>query len=564
MLGFFERQRLVKKGLASSKLRRRRTESELRDTLENGLAAKLTIFGVFILALAALIYSDFRTQPMEKVFIAVLIFLTALAQLWINHPRTFASNSRVLLILGVCLIHLALVKAVLVTADNQVINSGATSVTGAFSSMERQGLWKLAVPFAFAPLVLSVLLGKNHGLYAATFVSLWGAIVYRGIDPIFIVMSLIVGFTAVFVTLQVRRWTQLLRAGVFVGLTTWVLALLFGKIGTIIWENFSGTHWTLIGYQSAVAIGGGLLTALLVVLALPMLQSLFRITSDISWLELSDLNHPLLRRLTIEAPGTYHHSLVVANLAEAAAESIGANATMCRVCAYFHDIGKLVKPDYFTENMRRDRNPHDELAPTMSALIIIAHVKEGVDLALKHNLNQETIDVIQQHHGTSLVWYFYKRALQQQEDARQGGKIMNIRDEDIPEVREESFSYPGPRPQTRECAIISLADCIESASRSIERVTPQKIEQLVEDIVQKRLVDGQLRECELTMRELEEVAESFKRTLQSMMHSRVSYPDQRVEKHETPTVTGSKIQPSPASRTASKTQPPNVPPMTAA
>ena len=566
MLGFFERQRLVKKGLASSKLRRRRTESEWRDTLENGLAAKLTIFGGFIFALAALIYSDFRTQPMEKVFVALLIFLTALAQLWINHPRTFASNSRVLLILGVCLIHLALVKAVLVTADNQVIRGGATAIAGAFSSMERQQLWKLALPFAFAPLALSVLLGKNHGLYAATFVSLWGAIVYRGIDPIFIVMSLIVGFSAVFVTLQVRRWTQLLRAGIFIGLTTWVLALLFGMIGPILWENFSGTHWTMIGYQSAVAIGGGLLTALLVVLALPMLQSAFRITSEIGWLELSDLNHPLLRRLTIEAPGTYHHSLVVANLAEAAAESIGANATMCRVCAYFHDIGKLVKPDYFTENMRRDRNPHDDLAPTMSALIIIAHVKEGVDLALKHNLNQETIDVIQQHHGTSLVWYFYKRALQQQEDARQGGKIMNIRDEDIPEVREESFSYPGPRPQTRECAIISLADCIESASRSIERVTPQKIEQLVEDIVQKRLVDGQLRECELTMRELEEVAESFKRTLQSMMHSRVSYPDQRVEKHETPTVTGSKIQPAPGTRqqTSSKAQPPNVPPMTAA
>ena len=200
MLGFFERQRLVKKGLASSKLRRRRTESEWRETLENGLAAKLTIFGGFIFALAALIYSDFRTQPMEKVFVAALIFLTALAQLWINHPRTFASNSRVLLILGVCLIHLALVKAVLVTADNQVIRGGATAIAGAFSSMERQQLWKLALPFAFAPLALSVLLGKNHGLYAATFVSLWGAIVYRGIDPIFIVMSLIVGFSAVFVT----------------------------------------------------------------------------------------------------------------------------------------------------------------------------------------------------------------------------------------------------------------------------------------------------------------------------------------------------------------------------
>src|SRR5687768_5630192 len=174
--------------------------------------------------------------------------------------------------------------------------------------------------------------------------------------------------------------------------------------------------------------------------------------------------------------------------------------------------------------MRRDRNPHDELAPTMSALIIIAHVKEGVDLALKNGLKQEIIDIIQQHHGTSLVFYFYKRAQQQQEDARAGGKIMNIRDEDIPEVREESFRYSGPRPQTRECAIVSLADCIASASRSLERVTPQKIDQLITDIIQQRILDGQLKECDLTMRELEVISESFKYTLQSMLHSRVAYP----------------------------------------
>src|SRR6201994_1728956 len=196
-------------------------------------------------------------------------------------------------------------------------------------------------------------------------------------------------------------------------------------------------------------------------------------------------NHPLLIRLSLEAPGTWHHSDVVADLAEVAANKIGANGTMCRACAYFHDIGKLVKPNYFSENIIGDDNPHDDLAPTMSALIIIAHVKEGVDLALKCGLNQQVIDVIQQHHGTSLVSYFYKRALQQQQDAREGGKIMNMRGEDIPEVREESFRYSGPRPQTKEGAIISLADSIESASRCLERITPQKIDQLVDDIIEK-------------------------------------------------------------------------------
>lgn len=532
MLGFFERQRLVKKGLASAKLRRRRTESEWQQALENGPLAKMAIFIGFIFGLAAVIYSDVRSQPMEKVFIAVLIFLTALAQLWINHPKTFESNSRLLLMFGVMLVHLSIVKLILVTADNQILKGMITSE--GLSGLERQQLWKLCVPYAFAPLVLSVLLGKNHGIYAAVFVSLWGALVYRSIDAIFLVMSLISGFIAVFITLEVRRRVQLVRAGFFVGLSTWILALIFGLIGPIIWESLGGTNWKIIGMQSMVAIGSGIITGFMVSGALPIFEWAFRITTNISWLELADLNHPLLKRLVIEAPGTYHHSLVVANLAEAAAETIGASASMCRVCSYFHDIGKLVKPEYFTENMRRDRNPHDELAPTMSALIIIAHVKEGVDLALKFGLNQEIIDVIQQHHGTSLVYFFYKRALQQQEDARAGGKIMNIREEDIPEVREESFRYSGPRPQTREAAIISLADCIESASRSLDRVTPQKIDQLIQDIIEKRLLDGQLKECDLTMRELEEVAESFRRTLQSMMHSRVAYPDSKSDRRETP------------------------------
>ncbi len=548
MLGFFERQRLVKKGLACSKLRRRRTESELLDTLDCGLPAKLAIFAGFMIGLAMLIYSDMSPQPMRKVFIALLIFLTAIAQLWINHPKTFERNSRLLLIFGVALLHLGLVKMILVTADNQI------GLPGIFNPLERQQLWWLAVPLAFAPLTLSVLLGRYHGLYATVFVSLWSAIVYRGTDPVVLVMSLICGFVAVFVTLRVRRWTQLLRAGVYVGLATWILAVMFGMIGPIYWESLGGTHWKLVGWQSAVAGGSGVITALLAMLTLPIFQAIFRITTDISWLELSDLNHPLLKRLTIEAPGTYHHSLVVANLAEAAAEAIGANATMCRVCSYFHDIGKLVKPEYFTENMRRDRNPHDELAPTMSALIIIAHVKEGIDLALKHGLNQEVIDVIQQHHGTSLVFFFYKRALQQQEDARAGGKIMNMREEDLPEVREESFRYSGPRPQTREAAIISLADSIESASRSLEKVTPQKIDQLIGDIIQQRLIDGQLKECDLTMRELEDVAESFKHTLQSMLHSRVAYPSSRTERPER---SDRRDTPLPAPR-------PSVPPVSAA
>jgi putative nucleotidyltransferase with HDIG domain len=535
MLGFFERQRLVRKGLASGKTRRRRTESELFETLEHGWGARVMIFGVFILGLWGLMVIEGGNQAsgqgVDRGLLGVLIFSAALGQLWINHPETWGRNSRLLLLFGVFLVHLGALKAMLLGAEAQVAGTGVVH-PGQWSALEKQQLWQVALPLSLAPLTVSLLLGKTHGVYATLFVSLWSSILYRAFDARLLVVSLILGLVGVLGTIELRRRGRLVRAGFFVGLATWALALAFGWIGPIQWLLMENVSLKMLGWQTVVAVGSPMVLAFLVGGGLvPVCESLFGITTNISWLELADLNHPLLKRMTIEAPGTYHHSLVVAHLAEAAAESIGANASMARVGAYFHDIGKLVKPDYFTENFRHDRNPHGELAPTMSALIIIAHVKEGVDLALKHGLNREIVDVIQQHHGTSLVYYFYKRALQQQEDARAGGKIMNIREEDIPEVREESFRYSGPRPQTRECAIISLADCIESASRSIERPTPQKIDTLVRDIIEKRIQEGELRDSGLTLGELEDLAESFKFTLQSMMHSRVAYPS---EKSDTP------------------------------
>jgi hypothetical protein len=427
----------------------------------------------------------------------------------------------------------------------------------AFKFLTPEMGWLLA-PYAFAPLVLSVLLGRNHGLYAAFFVSFWSSVLFVKIDAPLLVISLISGFTAVYLTLQVRNRGKLIRAGLGVGVAIWLSSLSFGLI-TINLYPPTDNDWGMIGLQSALALGNGIVTAMLVGGALPLLEHLFRITTDVSWLELSDLNHPVLRRMTIEAPGTYHHSLVVANLAEAAAEKIGANATMCRVCAYFHDVGKLVKPEYFTENMSFERNPHDDLAPTMSALIIIAHVKEGVDLALKHGLNKQIIDVIQEHHGTSLVFYFYQRALQQQQDARAGGKIMNIREEDIPEVQEESFRYPGPKPQTKESAIVSLADIVESASRSLEKPTPQKIEQLVNELIEERIADGQLDECDLTLGELRKIAERFRFTLMTMLHTRIAYP--KGESKFTPTPDEERMRPDVM---ASLRKPASAPPVSAA
>jgi cyclic-di-AMP phosphodiesterase PgpH len=523
MFGFFERHRLVKRGFAASKQRRRRTESELIETIECGAWAKVGVLLLFAIGLALIVHPGGSFLPVELA-VAWVVFLTSQAHIAIVRPQTWESNSKLVLLYGAILLQLGLVKLVVAGAQSAVALPVELSIS------QRVQMWELAIPYAFAPLLLSVLLGRAHGLFAALYASIWGAMLGRSIDARFLVTSIVCGFVAVFLTLHVRRRSRLIRAGFFVGLATLGMAVLFGKIFLVQLAGIISPDWGTVGWQSVTAVASGVLTAFVVSGALPLFETSFGITTGISWLEQSDLNHPLLKRMMLEAPGTYQHSLVVATLAEAGCEAIGANAQMARACSYFHDVGKLVKPDYFTENMRHGRNPHDDLAPTMSALIIIAHVKEGVDLALKHRLCTEIIDVIQQHHGTSLVIYFYKRALQQQEDARAGGKIMNIREEDIPEVREESFRYSGPRPQTREAAVISLADSIESAARSIERVTPQKIDQLVRDIIERRLLDGQLKECDLTMRELETVAESFRSTLQSMMHSRIAYPDDKSPK----------------------------------
>ena len=546
MFDFLRRRRLLRRGLASKKTRRRRTRNELLRGLESASYVKVFILAAFIAGLAFLIFSGQQPEPTKNFVIALLFFATAIVQLWINRPGTFSQNSRVFLVFGTIFVQLAATKVILVLSSEQV-----------FKFLTPEMGWLLA-PYAFAPLVLSVLLGRNHGLYAAVFVSLWSSVLFGRIDASLLVISLISGFTAVYLTLQVRRRGQLIRAGVGVGLAIWLSSLSFGMIGPINLFPPMDNDWGMVGLQSALTLGNGIITAMIVGGALPMLEHLFQITTDVSWLELSDLNHPLLRRMTIEAPGTYHHSLVVANLAEAAAEKIGANATLCRVCSYFHDVGKLVKPEYFTENMNFERNPHDDLAPSMSALIIIAHVKEGVDLALKNKLNQRIIDIIQEHHGTSLVYYFYQRAIQQQEDARAGGKIMNIREEDIPEVQEESFRYSGPKPQTKESAIVSLADIVESASRSLEKPTPQKVEQLVNELIEERIADGQLDECDLTLGELRVIAKRFRFTLMTMLHTRIAYP-----KHE------SKFTPSDDDRLrpdvmASLRKPASAPPVSAA
>ena len=236
-----------------------------------------------------------------------------------------------------------------------------------------------------------------------------------------------------------RKRADLIRAGVAVGCLNLLISLVLGVVNRpqfplpSLAGGFTGSAPGFCPQWWVSAI-------------LPVVEGLFKLTTTISWIETADLNHPLLQQMTIEAPGTYHHSLVVANLAEAGAKAIGLDATACRVMAYFHVIGKIIKPEYFSENIPPGANPHENLSPTMSALIITSHVKEGLDLALKYGLKKQIVDAIQQHHGDGIVGFFHQRALQLQRDAREGGKIMNMREEDVPEVSEESFPLPGAAP----------------------------------------------------------------------------------------------------------------------
>jgi putative nucleotidyltransferase with HDIG domain len=519
MFKFLHRKQLVKKGLASARSRRSVEESPLREALATGWLSRLVIFAAFALGLGLLVFAgapaaaplDLVAQdaPKTKFLVCLLVFAISIAQLWVNHPQAFYRNSSLALIYGILLAQLALIKGLLVLAD-----TGRIDVQ----------LVPMLIPYALAPLVFSVLLGRHLGLFGAVVVSLWGAFLMPTIDAWFLVISLIAGVVAVLFTLQVRRRSQLIRAGLYAGLAVWVLSAIFGLIFPQILSQFTSVDPATVAWQTLAAFGVGVGTAILVSGILPVLEHIFGITTDISWLEAADLNHPLLKRMTLEAPGTYHHSLAVANLAEAGAESIGANPTVCRVCAYFHDIGKLVKPEYFTENMVRGANPHDDLAPSMSALIIVSHVKEGVDLALKHKLNDRVVDVVREHHGTSLVRFFHQRALQQAEDARLGGKIMNLRAEDVPAVREDNFRYPGPNPQTKESGIVCLADAVESASRSLDRPTAQRIEDMVDEVIERKMNEGLLDECPLTLADIKKLAASFRFTLLNMMHSRIAYP----------------------------------------
>ena len=379
------------------------------------------------------------------------------------------------------------------------------------------GSYVYLLPFAAGAMIVRIFLNSEVALvYCAVLAPLLGIMFNNNMMVvIYALLGSIVGAHGV------RHCSDrgtIYAAGMKVSVVSLAMALSFQTFNSSLFSM--QTVWICL-----FALLSGVISAGFVSGFIPIIETLFHYTTDIKMLELANLNSPILRDLMVKAPGTYHHSVIVGNLVEAAAESIGANPLLARVAAYYHDIGKAFKPLYFIENQGGEENRHDKLTPSMSALVLISHIKEGAELAREKRLGQPIIDIIRQHHGTALIKFFYERAKVQ---AEANGQT----------VEEKDFRYPGPKPQTREAGIVMLADSVEAASRTLANPTPDRIQGMVQNIINRIFTDGQLDECELTLKNLHEIARSFNRILNGIFHHRIAYPepahkggDSRAAKH---------------------------------
>ena len=358
------------------------------------------------------------------------------------------------------------------------------------------------IPLASGAMTICLFLGLELAIPMAMLTAIGTAIIFKNRFDIFLYF-LINSSMAAFWMQNCRERKVFIKAGLKLGVMNVILV-------TIIDTYLGGSSTNKLLWDWAFAFAGGVGAGIVTAGITPLIEIAFGYTTDIKLLELANLDQPILRRLMIEAPGTYHHSVVVGTIVEAAASEIGANSLLAKVCGYYHDIGKIKKPLYFIENQTNGINRHDKLAPSMSSLILIAHIKDGVEIARKNKLGQVIIDTIRQSHGTSLISYFYEKAKQ-----LKGEDAVNI----------DNFRYPGPKPQTREAGLVMLADMVEAASRTLANPTPSKIQGLVQNLINKAFSDGQLDDCELTLKDLHKIAKSFYNILSGMYHHRIGYPE---------------------------------------
>lgn len=425
----------------------------------------------------------------------VSILLIVLHRLYFQFPqyRRLNTNKNLLFMALALLVVLAMTKIGVALSAGQMAASPLAAPAGAIL---------FAIPVAACAMLVCLVLGFEIALPFGLVAAVFAAFLFGGRFDTLVYFAIINAMAAYWVQLC-RERKVVIMAGIKVGLLGALMAVAIG----IHTSNFEGAGLVWLG---ALAFMGGFASGIVTLGVAPLVEMAFGYTTDITLLELANLDRPILRRLMIEAPGTYHHSVIVGSLVEAAATEIGANPLLAKVCGYYHDIGKVKKPLYFIENQTDGRNRHDKLAPSMSSLILIAHVKDGVDIAQKQRLGQIIIDTIQQHHGTSLIHYFYEKAKQLKGDSA---------------VKIDDYRYPGPKPQTKEVGLVMLADVVEAASRTLENPTPARLQGLVQILINKAFSDGQLDSCELTLKDLHSIAKSFNKILNGIHHHRIEYAE---------------------------------------
>jgi len=419
----------------------------------------------------------------------------------------------VLLLVGLVLFYLARFRSDILKSDQHLILYGlvftltilvakAVSIINISNQAEIESLIGYLLPVAGGAVLITVLFDRGLAVFTSFLFSIIVGMITDGQFP-FALVAFAGCMAGIFGIGSFATRSDLLRGGLFsISLANMGMILILGLL------NETAPGLVLAGM--GMGLLNGITSSILALGLLPYLESAFGITSTVRLLELSNPSQPLLKRLLLEAPGTYHHSILVGNLAEAAAEAVNADPLLVRVGSYYHDIGKLKRPYFFIENQISRENPHDKIAPSLSTLIITSHVKDGLELAREHKLPPEIQGIIEQHHGTSLVAYFYQKALES----------------DRPElVTEEEFRYDSVKPQTREAALVMLADSVEAAIRSLQKPTPGRLEGLTRKIIKEKLDDGQLEECDLTFKDLNKIASAFVRVLGGFFHSRIEYPE---------------------------------------
>ena len=432
---------------------------------------------------------NFLGMFLTILFLAILLYL--LSRNWLKKSRNV--NIDILFLSVSAILQVLLVKS-------GIFISEAINRTFPFIPVEA---CFFTIPFAVSAMVVGVMINRNMAFIFSIFSSVLISFLFENKVTITL-FSFLGSMTACYHIVHCRKRSAFFKAGFFLGLINIVviisLSMLAGNI-------------TFLDSLIKMAMGffGGIQTGIIVAGITPLFETLFKYTTEIKLLELANLNQPIFQRMIIEAPGTYHHSIVVGSMVETAAEAIGANSLLVKVSAYYHDIGKVKKPNYFIENQSNGENKHDKLSPRMSALVIISHIKDGCELAKEAKLGTEIVNIIREHHGNSLVRYFYDKA-KKDDDAS------------IRALPESDFRYPGPKPQTREAGLVLLGDVIEASSRILSNPTPSRIRNLVKERIEGVFMDGQLDECELTLRDLNSISETFTRILTGIFHQRIDYP----------------------------------------